>query len=308
MTEPPLLSVGIPNYNHAEYLAEAVESVMEQSRPADEVIVVDDASTDDSPRVLDELERRYPSLEVIRHERNRGVLATVGEMLERSRGRYVFFAGADDRALPALFERSLGLLERHPEAAFCSSLSLLIDEHGRELGIFDSPVIARRAGYVSPSRARSALLHYDSWVMSNTLIYRKDVLLEAGGFRPELGAISDTFVALLMALRHGACFIPEPLGAWRRLDTGYASTSTRDQASYRKLIEGMATAMRTERPELFDERLVEVWVRRRLLELELKDATRAERARRKLAFHWRSRVSFGRPLRRRLRPRGRYVG
>ena len=70
--EPPMLSVVIPNYNHARYLPHAILALRSQERPAEEIIVVDDGSADDSLAVLNELARDHGDLTIIRNERNRG--------------------------------------------------------------------------------------------------------------------------------------------------------------------------------------------------------------------------------------------
>jgi hypothetical protein len=68
----------------------------------------------------------------------------------------------------------------------------------------------------------------DGWFIGNTSVYRRRPLLEIGGFDAKLGGFADNYAARLLALRHGACFIPSALGYWRRTDTGIAAKSMMD--------------------------------------------------------------------------------
>ena len=85
----PELSVVVPNYNHARYLESALRAHLEQTRPPLEVIVVDDASTDDSVAIVERLARDHPRLRLIRLAKNGGVNAAINRGLREARGDYV---------------------------------------------------------------------------------------------------------------------------------------------------------------------------------------------------------------------------
>jgi hypothetical protein len=86
----------ITNYNYGAYLPQAVDSVLSQTKPFDEIIIVDDASTDDSPVVLSELSKRVARLKIFRREVNAGQLAAFETGIMQSSGDVVFFLDADD--------------------------------------------------------------------------------------------------------------------------------------------------------------------------------------------------------------------
>jgi glycosyltransferase involved in cell wall biosynthesis len=100
----PLVSVVVTNFNYAHFLEEAVASVLAQSYPNVECIVVDDASTDDSRSVLSAIARREPSVKVVRHETNCGQSAAFRTGYAASAGEYVVFLDADDLLLPLFVE------------------------------------------------------------------------------------------------------------------------------------------------------------------------------------------------------------
>src|SRR5919112_291203 len=111
----PLVSVVIPCYNQAHFLGEAIESVLAQSYPNFEIIVVDDGSTDDTSEVAG----RYPKVRLVRQE-NQGLSGARNAGLARSEGEYVVFLDADDRLLPEALETGLEYLDAHSECAFAS--------------------------------------------------------------------------------------------------------------------------------------------------------------------------------------------
>src|SRR5258708_5173204 len=99
----PMLSVVLPNYNHAQYLSNAIDAISGQSRSPDEIIVIDDASTDDSRDILAQYQTRHPNLIVLFNEQNFGALSALQRGLRVARGRYIYFAAADDQILPGFF-------------------------------------------------------------------------------------------------------------------------------------------------------------------------------------------------------------
>lgn len=110
----PSVSVVVASYNYGRFLGECLESVVSQEGIDLEVIVVDDASTDDTPQVAAAFAARDPRVRVIRHETNRGHIATFNEGLRAARGDYVLKLDADDLLAPGALARAAAVLEDHP--------------------------------------------------------------------------------------------------------------------------------------------------------------------------------------------------
>jgi glycosyltransferase involved in cell wall biosynthesis len=108
------LSVVLPNYNHAKFVGRALTALIRQKRAADEIIVIDDGSTDDSLDVIHGIAARAPAIRVLRNEKNIGVIATLQRGLESARGDYVYFAASDDWVFPDFFALALRQLEANP--------------------------------------------------------------------------------------------------------------------------------------------------------------------------------------------------
>jgi glycosyltransferase involved in cell wall biosynthesis len=239
------LSVFMSNYNHARFLPAALNALLTQSVKPGRVHIIDDASTDDSREIIESYVSTYSgTVEATFLERNRGFATNFKDWLENDMSEFIFIAAADDLVAPGLLEKSLALLRRFPDAGLCSAGSRLIDELGRDVGRFRSRWPLSEPGCIPPHRVRTLLMTEDGWFMGNTTIYR-GTALRAVGFEVDLGAFADGFACRVVALRHGACFLPEDLGHWRRMESGMAVQATTSPALVHSVI-ARATTLMTE--------------------------------------------------------------
>ena len=123
-------SVVITNHNYGRFLGECIESALTQTRPAGEVIVIDDGSTDDSPKVLKSFGDR---IRVDRTE-NRGQAASLARGIEQSSGDVVCLLDADDVWYPEKVERVLEIMGRHPRVQWVRHALDVVDADRRPVG------------------------------------------------------------------------------------------------------------------------------------------------------------------------------
>jgi glycosyltransferase involved in cell wall biosynthesis len=116
------VSVVVPCYNYGHFLPDAVSSALDQRGLDLEVLVVDDASTDDSAEVAHRLAAADPRVRVLAHPQNKGHIATYNDGLAEVRGDYVVLLSADDLLTPDSLTRAVALLERHPSVALAYGL------------------------------------------------------------------------------------------------------------------------------------------------------------------------------------------
>lgn len=114
----PRVSVAIPNYNYARYLPETIESALDQPGIDVDVLVVDNASTDDSVEVVRRLANADPRVRIIVHSTNEGQIASFNEAVQSTTGEYVVMLCSDDLLTPGSLTRSAALLEAHPNVGF----------------------------------------------------------------------------------------------------------------------------------------------------------------------------------------------
>jgi glycosyltransferase involved in cell wall biosynthesis len=234
-----MLTVILSNYNHARFLPHALSALFAQSRPADEIILIDDASTDGSVAVIEAHLSSHPNLRLVRNPNNLGIIANLNRGLEMARGNKLYFAAADDITYPTLFEKSVTLLDRYPQAALCSSRCDIIDREGSPPRALVTPMPRSSPGYIEPSEVAYQLMRDDSWFMGPTTLWHREPLFAIGGFPEELGALTDGYVSRFLALKCGACFLPETLAVWRRLRGGMAwsQTMSTDAERFTQLVE-----------------------------------------------------------------------
>ncbi len=125
---PPLVSVLLASYNHEKYVEAAVRSVMAQKGVAFELIVIDDGSKDKSPEILERLSAELRFRYV--HRENKGVVATLNELVSLARGKYFCSFASDDVMPPDRLKIQSDYLVNHPQHKVCFGQIHLMDEQG----------------------------------------------------------------------------------------------------------------------------------------------------------------------------------
>lgn len=142
----PLITVGIPLYNAARYVAQALDSVLAQSWPNLEIIVSDNASTDDTARIVHGYMQRDDRIRYRRFDHNRGVAANWNAVVRDAHGVYFKWLAGNDVMLPTLLERCAAVLQQRDDAVLVYGRTRWIDEDGAPLALCvgDFPVTAER--------------------------------------------------------------------------------------------------------------------------------------------------------------------
>lgn len=131
---PPLVSIGMPVYNGQRFIAEAIESALAQTWPDLELIVCDNGSTDDTPRIVRTYVERDRRIRSFRRQANVGPAANFNRAFRLSRGRYFKWLAADDVCGPEFIARCLSVLEADASLVLCSARFVEIDERGEVIG------------------------------------------------------------------------------------------------------------------------------------------------------------------------------
>ena len=188
----PLISVIIPCYNQAHFLGEAVESVLAQTYPYYEIIVVDDGSTD----ATSEVAASYPSVRCVR-QRNAGLSAARNAGVKASRGQFLVFLDADDRLLADALDSGLNCFQSHPECVFVSGHYRHINADGSAR--FQFP---QRQLEIDPYQT---LLQRNYIGMHATVMYRRQIFEIVGGFATSLQCCEDYDMYLRIVREHSVC-------------------------------------------------------------------------------------------------------
>jgi glycosyltransferase involved in cell wall biosynthesis len=223
----PSLSVIVPNYNHSQHLPACLRAIATQSVPADEIIVVDDASTDNSVEVLESLARQYPSMKIYRNPVNLNVAGTVNRGVELAKGDFVCLPAADDQVMPGLFEKSLRLLAEHPEAALCAAICRMFDMKSN-LSYHFGVAISSQPCYLPPQKVAELVRQRRLLMFASTMLWRRDAFIKAGKYHVPLRWHCDWFAMFALAFRHGMCFVPEVLAEFRSRPSGLSNSGMKN--------------------------------------------------------------------------------
>ena len=216
----PRVSVIIPTYNRADFIAYAIDSVLAQTLQDFEIIVADDGSTDETDRVLESYgdRVRYVRLD------HSGLPATVrNAALQLAQGDYVAFLDSDDGWLPHKIEQQVRILDDNPNVGLVHSNALVL-----EVGQ-DKP---SRLYFEDEKRRNGKVLRdllQDNFVITSTAIVRRSLLKQAGSFDENrlLRAIEDYDLWLRIAALSEFYYVPEALAIYRDNSTSIRTQQTR---------------------------------------------------------------------------------
>lgn len=194
----PTVSVILPVYNAERFLAEAVESILQQSYTNLELIILNDGSTDRSHTIL----QRYtdPRIVYVQNKTNLGLTKTLNKGLALARGEYIARQDADDISAPTRLEKQKQFLDTHPEIHLVGNFWLNIGPHGRLLSTQRLPV--------DSVEIREHLL-VDLVITHATVMFRKEILAVTGKYRELAGSAEDLDLWLRLAENFDLCNIPE---------------------------------------------------------------------------------------------------
>ena len=240
--EQPAVSVIVPVYNAAKYLPAALDSIIAQTFQDFEIVAVNDGSTDDSGRILEEYASRDGRIRV-EYQRNSGSGAARNKAILLARGNYVAMHDADDFSLPARLEKQAAFLDTHADVCAVYCRAVITDEN-------------LKGGQTILSQEDDATLRKvlpKGNVLQPDFMIRRDALAAVGGFR-EAFPCSPDYDITLRILEVGKIFcIPEPLYIYRTHGEQISSVKKSRQDEYGTLAKVFALERRITGRDSYDE-------------------------------------------------------
>jgi glycosyltransferase involved in cell wall biosynthesis len=213
----PTVSVIIPAYNAAPWIAETIDSVLNQTFQDFEVIVVDDGSTDGTAEIV----KNYKSQVQYLYKNNGGVGSARNTGIRAARGRYIACVDADDLWLPEKLEVQTQLLQTEPSLAWVYSDGLIFENNSNQNLHLFSP----SASMISGDVLRPLLLQ--DFIPCPTPVIRRDIFENVGFFEEDMSlqSVADWDMWLRISAKYPVGFIDKPLVKYRRHSTSMTSTS-----------------------------------------------------------------------------------
>ena len=230
-----LVSVIIPVYNGADYLREAIDSVLSQTFDDYELIVVDDGSTDDTPAIAKSYGAR---LTYIRQE-NKGVAAALNRGILRARGKYIAWLSHDDVFLPNKLERQVDFMRQFPEFKACYTDSYAIDSHGT--------IIQEREEPWYPRQQAVRILFSRMYIRGCSMLIERACFDKVGLFNEKLRYTQDAEMWFRMLRHFEVGRVPGKLTKYRtHPDQGsrrnVEAHTAEKQAMYKQVFEDLGVA------------------------------------------------------------------
>jgi glycosyltransferase involved in cell wall biosynthesis len=239
-----LVSVITPTYNHERFIAQCIDSVLAQTYPNWEMIIIDDGSTDQTASIAEGYAKNDKRIKVIRQSNN-GIFRlaeTYNRALGLAEGELIAILEGDDTWYEKKLEIQIDAMQREKEVAVCWGQAVTTGSDNLEIIRTYPPLDSPDSKWFSndPSGSILHVFLFRNCIPALTMMIRKEALLKIGGFQQSCGLpLVDLPTLYELAFQGKFLFIPQTLGAWRNYSTQITKIYTA------KLMEGckcLATA------------------------------------------------------------------
>lgn len=239
-----MVSVILPNYNYARHLHQRINSILKQSHSDFELIILDDASSDNSWDIIQQYQQKDPRIRIFRNEENSGnPFVQWQKGISLARHGLLWIAEADDHADPAFLSSMLEALQtKEIGLAFCRSV--LIDNDGKSHGMWEpgSEKVERKLfeedWEMNESELISkALIHENILANSSSVVFKKEVFEQAGGLETTLRTNADWHLWFRMAMHCQVAFVGKPMNYFRRHQESVIYNTGKDTKVYKEMFD-----------------------------------------------------------------------
>jgi glycosyltransferase involved in cell wall biosynthesis len=185
-TDLPLVSILVPCYNGAKYLRESLDSLLAQTYPHIEILLLDDASTDETPAIAAEYAH---AIRCVRQPVNLGQFGNVNDGIARAQGELIAIYHADDVYLATIVEAEVAYLQSHPDVGAVFCCDVFVDADGREYGRLVLPPEVKGERPLDYRTVLNTLLtHKNRFLVCPSAMVRAAVYRDVGPYRQERDA------------------------------------------------------------------------------------------------------------------------
>jgi len=221
MTNEPLVTISTPCYNHKKYLADYFESIISQTYKNIELIIIDDASKDNSQKIIEnylpKLKERFLRVEYIPRKKNVGLVRNCNEGLDLARGKYIIGFASDDIMLPTRVEENVKFLEEHKDYGMVYSDAYIFNDDIDIKKInFDNLKFFSKQQKIYSGNVMNQIL-VSNFIIAPTACIRKNVFDKVGKYN-ENYCFEDYDMWLKIAEHYKIGYINKKLSLYREND------------------------------------------------------------------------------------------
>lgn len=205
-----LVTVLMGSYNHEKYISEAIESVLNQTFPDLELIIVDDGSSDSSRDIIRKYQEQDSRVKPIFHSQNMGIARSANDGLKEAKGKYLTFIGSDDVWLSFKLEKQIDFIKDHEDKIVWSE-GQIINGEGTPTGQVMTQLL------FSPKKKDGNLfqeLLQEDFIFGQSTLLKTEYAQETA-FNENFRYVNDHLFFVALSRKHEFVFIPEPLAKYR---------------------------------------------------------------------------------------------
>jgi glycosyltransferase involved in cell wall biosynthesis len=198
----------LPNYNSSEFLLKSVQSLINQTEPFAEIIIIDDGSTDASLAIIHSLMEGHANIRLIQHEKNQGVCQSLNDGVEAAIGDYVLFCAADDWYAENMVALAKQVIRKHPAIGLIGG-DAWVYRFDQSSSFKRTLSFTQKNTYLSPNDFRAVVRQGYVGFNGGGLFINRRAILAAGLMYPQLRWCCDWMLHFVIAFRLGFYYIDE---------------------------------------------------------------------------------------------------
>lgn len=217
-----VVSVLMPVFNGEKYLAEAIESILNQTYSDFEFIIINDGSTDSTAEILERYRQRDRRIKIY-NQSNQGLVASLNRGINLAQGVYIARMDADDISLPVRLQLQVDYLKKYPDIGLAGTGCFIIDAQGKSLDT---------VSVTFEPHTLKTLINETNQFTHGSVVFRKSCTDQVGPYRESFRYAQDYDLWLRIADRFGLGNIPEPLYKWRLTFDSISVKKITEQKNY----------------------------------------------------------------------------
>ncbi|MBF0226304.1 MAG: glycosyltransferase family 2 protein [Desulfobacterales bacterium] len=213
-----MVSVIVPNYNHASFLEQRMESILAQTFQDYELILLDDCSKDDSREIIQNYQQRYPNIRVFFNDQNSGSPFKQWDFgVKQAKGEYVWIAESDDYADRNFLAEMVPILKKYNNIGMAYCDTILVNDRSKPIAVISDYDKRRNTDYVNTGKNEIAQYLCISNTISNVsgVLFRKNSYIDAGFADHTMKYCGDWFLYLRMLLKTDIAYRAKVLNFFR---------------------------------------------------------------------------------------------
>ncbi|TAK76568.1 MAG: glycosyltransferase family 2 protein, partial [Gammaproteobacteria bacterium] len=245
------ISAVLPNYNMANFLPKAIQTLVDQTEKFFEIIIIDDASTDDSLKIIYDFMQRYDNIQLIKHEKNLGVNPGLNHGIEQSAADYILFCAADDWYHPHIVTLAKAAIKK------CPSVKLICGDavvyfYDKKAPFHRMLSFPQKNTYISPAEFRSIISHHYIGFNGGSIIANRQAVMDAKMLQPSLRWHADWLLQFVLALKHGLYYIDHVFAYVDLREESYCE-GRHNMMQQKQVLIAMIDTLQTRYPELWQD-------------------------------------------------------